>query len=85
LIEAFASTLEDSIESDILLHVIDSSDPKIEEKIKVVDDILENIKANQKKIYVFNKIDLLNEGTIKELQEKYEYLNPIFISSFKLI
>jgi hypothetical protein len=28
---------------------------------------------------------LLNEGTIKELQEKYEYLNPIFISSFKLI
>jgi hypothetical protein len=35
--------LEDSIEADLLLHTIDASDPKIKEKIKVVDDILENI------------------------------------------
>jgi GTPase len=39
-VEAFASTLEDSIESDILLHVVDSSDTEVEEKIKVVDEIL---------------------------------------------
>ena len=57
LIDAFTSTLEDSIEADLLLHTIDASDPKIKEKIKVVDDILENIWATQKKIYVFNKID----------------------------
>ena len=81
LIEAFASTLEDSIESDILLHVVDSSDPKIEEKIKVVDDILENIKANQKKIYVFNKIDLLTEEKIKELSNTFQHFKPLFISS----
>jgi GTP-binding protein HflX len=43
LIDAFASTLEDSIESNILLHVVDASDSKIEEKIKVVDDILQKI------------------------------------------
>jgi GTP-binding protein HflX len=43
LIEAFKSTLEDSIEADLLLHVIDSSDPKVAIKIKVVDDILESI------------------------------------------
>jgi GTP-binding protein HflX len=43
LVDAFSSTLEDSIESQILLHVIDASDPKVEEKIKVVDDILESI------------------------------------------
>jgi GTP-binding protein HflX len=43
LVDAFASTLEDSIESDILLHVIDSSDPKIEEKIEVVEKILAKI------------------------------------------
>jgi GTP-binding protein HflX len=61
LIEAFRSTLEDSIESDLLLHVVDISDPKIEEKIKIVDDILENIWANQSKIYVFNKVDLLSD------------------------
>ncbi len=61
LVNAFASTLEDSIESDILLHVIDSSDPKIEEKIEVVENILDKIWANQKRIYVFNKIDFLEE------------------------
>jgi GTP-binding protein HflX len=43
LIKAFSSTLEDSIESDLLFHVVDSSDPKIEEKIKIVDDILDKI------------------------------------------
>jgi 50S ribosomal subunit-associated GTPase HflX len=32
--------LEDSIESKILLHVIDASDKKLDEKIKIVDDIL---------------------------------------------
>lgn len=82
LIDAFASTLEDSIESDILLHVIDASDPKIEEKIKVVEDILKKIKANQKKIYVFNKIDLINDEKILELKAKFSDLNPIFISTY---
>ncbi len=61
LVDAFASTLEDSIESDILLHVIDVSDPKIEEKIEVVENILDKIWAKQKRIYVFNKIDELSQ------------------------
>jgi GTPase len=82
LIDAFASTLEDSIESDILLHVIDSSDSKLEEKIKIVDDILYNIKATQKKLYVFNKIDLISEEKLIELKDKFSFLNPIFISSY---
>jgi GTP-binding protein HflX len=43
LIDAFSSTLEDSIESKILLHIVDASDPKIYEKINIVDEILENI------------------------------------------
>lgn len=82
LIDAFASTLEDSIESDLLLHVVDASDPKIEEKIKVVDNILVSIEANQKRLYVFNKIDLISEEKLLELKNKFEYLNPIFISTY---
>lgn len=82
LIDAFASTLEDSIESNLLLHVIDSSDPKIEEKIKVVDDILNKIWANQKKLYVFNKVDLINEEKLIEIKTKFKELNPIFISTY---
>ncbi len=81
LIDAFKSTLEDSIESDLLLHIVDASDPKIEVKIKVVNDILKSIWAVQKKIYVFNKIDWLDELKLEFLKEKFTYLNPIFISA----
>jgi len=47
-----SSTLEDSIESELLLHVVDSSDPKVAEKIEVVEEILEKIWAKQKRIYI---------------------------------
>lgn len=82
LIQAFASTLEDSIEADVLLHVIDASDPKLEEKIQVVDDILENIKATQKRMYVFNKTDLLTQEQIDDLRVRFLDFNPIFISTY---
>ncbi len=62
LIDAFKSTLEDSIESDILLHVVDAADEKMHLKIAVVEEILENIWAKQPVIYVFNKIDEIWEG-----------------------
>ena len=83
LVDAFKSTLEDSIESDLLLHVIDASDAKIDIKIKVVEEILENIWANQKRINVFNKIDWVEN--IEELKEKYAEKNPIFISAWDKI
>jgi len=82
LIEAFSSTLEDSIESKILLHVIDASDKKVWEKIKIVDDILEEIWATQDKIYVFNKIDLLDKEQLNILKETYHDLEPIYVSAF---
>ncbi len=82
LIEAFSSTLEDSIESDILLHVVDSTDTKIDEKIKVVEDILASIGAKQKRLFVFNKIDLLSAEELEVLKNKYSDINPIFVSSY---
>jgi len=78
LVDAFSSTLEDSIESELLLHVVDSSDPKVAEKIEVVEEILEKIWAKQKRIYIFNKIDMCEN--IEELKEKFAHLNPIFAS-----
>lgn len=81
LIDAFASTLEDSIESDILFHVVDASDPKIGEKIQVVDTILNKIWATQTRIYVFNKIDRIDGHTLVELKKRYFKLSPIYIST----
>ncbi len=43
LVDAFRSTLEESIQSDLLLEVVDASDPKIADRIAVTDQILEDI------------------------------------------
>ena len=81
LVDAFASTLEDSIESDLLFHVIDASDPKIDEKIQIVDDILEKIGANQTKIYVFNKTDRVELRYLEALKKCFSDKKSIYISS----
>ena len=81
LVEAFKSTLEDSIESDLLLHVVDCSDPKVSIKLNVVDEILENIWADQKKIYVFNKIDWLEKE--EYIEETNEYIDDKKVFSEK--
>lgn len=80
LIKSFSSTLEDSIESDLLLHVIDSSDPFVGERISVVHDVLSDIWANQKRILVFNKIDLIDEEKLNELKELFPDEDKVFIS-----
>ncbi len=80
LIDAFSSTLEDSIESKFLLHIIDASDPFVQERINVVNEILDDIWANQPRIMVLNKIDLIDDNKLKELKERYKKFDPIFIS-----
>ena len=58
LIEAFKSTLDEVREADILLHVVDISQPDFEEQMQVVEKTLQEIGANNKPIFViFNKID----------------------------
>ena len=80
LVKSFSSTLEDSIESDFLLHVIDASDPFVDERIEVVHKVLSDIWAHQDKILVFNKIDKADEEKIAQLREKYSDFNCVFIS-----
>ncbi len=64
LIQAFQSTLEDSIETDLLLHVVDISDPDHVQKIWIVDEILDTIWATQKRVLVYNKIDALSKEDV---------------------
>jgi len=80
LIKSFSSTLEDSIESDLLLHVIDASDPFIQERIDVVNSILDDIGARQKRIMVFNKIDLVDPTYLAELKKHYPDKDNVWIS-----
>lgn len=58
LVESFKSTLDETREADILLHIIDISHPGFEEQISIVNQTLQEIKAADKRmIYLFNKID----------------------------
>jgi GTP-binding protein HflX len=58
LINSFLATLDEVCEADLLLHVIDASDPDVIDKIAVVEDILDDIECMKKPhIYVFNKMD----------------------------
>ncbi len=58
LIESFKSTLDEVREADLLLHVVDISHADFEEHIASVNQILQDIKSNDKPIImVFNKID----------------------------
>ncbi|MBF02679.1 MAG: GTPase HflX [Flavobacterium sp.] len=58
LVESFKSTLDEVREADLLLHVVDISHPDFEDHIASVNEILKDIKSNDKPtIMVFNKID----------------------------
>lgn len=58
LIEAFKTTLSEVAEADLLLHVIDASDPEMEHKVKIVEQILESLHVNTTPIIrVYNKSD----------------------------
>lgn len=81
LIDAFRSTLMESVHADILLHVIDAADPKMEEKIAVVESILKDLSLeNKHRIYVFNKIDRIEDKDILSISNKYSSFYPKFIS-----
>ncbi|HEY9061661.1 MAG TPA: GTPase HflX [Pseudobacteroides sp.] len=63
LVEAFKSTLEEVVYSDVLLHVVDAANEEAEEQIAVVMGILDSLEALQKPmVLVLNKVDML-EGT----------------------
>lgn len=90
LIDAFRSTLDETIDADLILHVIDVSDPFLLEKIEEVEAILDRIGvAETPKIYVFNKMDLitkLQNGTSGQkkkeaLRWRFQDWSPAFVST----
>ena len=63
LIAAFKSTLAETRDADLLLHVVDAADPEHEQHIQEVERVLEEIGAHEvPQIIVFNKLDKLEAG-----------------------
>lgn len=61
LVESFHATLEETLEADLLLHVIDSSREDMHEQIDAVKNVLSQINNDVPVLNVFNKIDITGE------------------------
>lgn len=96
LIKAFKTTLAEIVDADLILHVIDINDPNIHMKIRVVEEILDELLDGKDtpKIYVFNKADLLKEKPWSEndkqnyiagLLDKYARFSPQVVSALDAV
>lgn len=86
LVSAFQATLEETTEADLLVHVVDASDPNYELQIKAVIKVLDEIGAKEKPaIFVFNKADRLMEkgGTDFDAQRMLQGREGVVISTKK--
>lgn len=69
LVEAFKSTLEEAVYADIILHVVDASNPAMDSQMYVVYDTLEKLGAGDKPIITaFNKIEITGNKVLKDFK-----------------
>lgn len=81
LVAAFRATLEETVQADLLLHVVDSSSSDRDRQIEEVDKVLREIGADEiPQIVVLNKIDLLGlPGGVE--RDEYGRINRIRLSA----
>ena len=73
LVEAFAATLQETIDADLLLHVVDAAAPEADRAamIAAVDETLHEIRAEEPRLLVLNKVDLLDPDQRRELEFRH--------------
>ena len=83
LIKAFRSTLEEAVYSDLLLIIIDASDPEFASQLKVTEALLADLGAAEKpKLYVMNKCDACGRSDIlREISSDGENTDFVSISA----
>ncbi len=75
LIDAFRSTLEEAKYSDIIIHMVDSSNPQMEAHMKTVYETLDNLGVGDKPVItVFNKQDKLEDESVVFRDSRADYL-----------
>ncbi len=85
LVASFRSTFSEVIEADLLLHIIDASQPNFEQQMEAVTTVLGEININDKPIInVFNKVDIIKSEGRKEALLK-NYPDGVFVSASKKI
>ncbi|MFH0739198.1 MAG: GTPase HflX, partial [Candidatus Omnitrophota bacterium] len=81
LIEAFKATLEEVLESDLLIHVLDITHPCLYQHYKAVLEVLGELEADKKPVIIaLNKVDLLEDkGFLRGLKD--DFANSVVISA----
>ncbi len=70
---AFRATLEELEDADLLLHVVDISNPRFEQQIKSVEKILSDLSLSEKPVLlIFNKEDLIDEEEARAVCERFQ-------------
>jgi len=73
LADAFAATLEELNDADLLLHVVDASSPRMEEQMKAVDQVLTKLHLGRiPRLLVLNKIDRLDPPQALALSKSFD-------------
>ncbi len=96
LLKAFMATLEELKEADLLIHVVDISNPAYHDQMNVVEQFLRDLDLeNIPCLKLYNKVDLLKEGTLTEKVRKEggllvsalqpETLKPFLLQAERLI
>jgi GTPase len=81
LVAAFRSTLEETMQADLLLHVVDAGNPERDTQIAEVNKVMEEIAAADiPRVLVFNKIDLLDTPPGVE-RDDYGRIARVFLSA----
>jgi GTP-binding protein HflX len=81
LVAAFRSTLEETIQADLLMHVVDASNPMRDDQIAEVNKVLAEIDAADiPQVLIFNKIDLLDVPSGVE-RDEYGRITRVFLSA----
>ncbi len=81
LIGAFKATLEELGDADLLLHLVDLSNPRFDEQINSVDKILDSLDlGKQQRLLVFNKIDRVPAEDLPHICRRY---NAVAVSALK--
>ncbi len=81
LIDSFKSTLQETREATVLLHVIDASDPARQERRRQVEEVLGEIGAEVPQILVYNKVDMLDSTERDNLLDAMLGENSIAVSA----
>ena len=83
LVDAFRATLEETLVANLLLHVVDLSNPQFEEHMETTLAVLNELGAEDKEILtVFNKIDLLKSNDLENLKlsQNCKGVDNVFVS-----